>query len=122
MLTGGRLTAEDSYAYSKFARVALGTNDVDFRARAHSAEEADFLAAHVVLTGPAGGAVTYDDLETARSVVLVGFEPEDEAGTVFLRLRKAARGRLLPIYSIAPYTSRGLHQDVRHVDPDPSRR
>ena len=40
VLTGGRLTAEDAYAYSKFARVALGTNDIDFRARAHSAEEA----------------------------------------------------------------------------------
>ena len=25
--------------------------------------------------------------------MLVGLEPEDEAGTVFLRLRKAARGR-----------------------------
>src|SRR6476661_2026385 len=82
VLTGGRLTAEDSYAYSKFARVALGTNDIDFRARAHSAEEAEFLAAHVVLTGPGGGGVTYDDLESARSVVLAGFEPEDEAGTV----------------------------------------
>ncbi len=110
VLTGGRLTVEDSYAYSKFARVALGTNDIDFRARPHSAEEAEFLAAHVALTGPAGGSVTYADLESARSVVLVGFEPEDEAGTVFLRLRKAARGRLLPIYSIAPFTSRGLHK------------
>ncbi len=110
VLTGGRLTAEDSFAYAKFARVALGTNDIDFRARAHSAEEAEFLAAHVVLTGPAGGAVTYAELEAARSVVLVGFEPEDEAGTVFLRLRKTARGRMLPIYSIAPYTSRGLHK------------
>ena len=110
VLTGGRLTVEDSYAYSKFARIALGTNDIDFRARAHSAEEADFLAAHVALTGPAGGGVTYADLESARSVVLVGFEPEDEAGTIFLRLRKAARGRLLPIHSIAPYTSRGLHK------------
>ena len=53
VLTGGRLTAEDSYAYSKFARVALGTNDIDFRARAHSAEEAEFLASQVVLGGPA---------------------------------------------------------------------
>ena len=34
VLTGGRLTAEDAYAYAKFARVALGTNDIDFRARA----------------------------------------------------------------------------------------
>ncbi len=110
VLTGGRLTAEDSYAYAKFARVALGTNDIDFRARPHSAEEADFLASTVVLRGPDAGAVTYADLESARSVVLVGLEPEDEAGTVFLRLRKAARARLLPIYSIAPFTSRGLHK------------
>ena len=110
VLTGGRLTAEDAYAYAKFARVSLGTNDIDFRARAHSAEEADFLAAHVVLGGPGSGDVTYADLESARSVVLVGLEPEDEAGTVFLRLRKAARARHLPIYSIAPYTSRGLHK------------
>src|SRR4051794_32808395 len=43
VLPGGRLTAEDAYAYGKFARVVLGTNDVDFRARPHSAEEADFL-------------------------------------------------------------------------------
>ncbi len=110
VLTGGRLTAEDSYAYAKFARVALDTNDIDFRARAHSAEEAAFLAAEVVLDGRGGEPVTYADLETTRSVVLVGLEPEDEAGTIFLRLRKASRARRLPIYSIAPYTSRGLHK------------
>ena len=110
VLTGGRLTAEDSYAYSKFARVALGTNDIDFRARPHSAEEAEFLAAEVVLDGPGGNPITYADLEAARSVVLIGLEPEDEAATIFLRLRKTARGRLLPIYSIAPFTSRGLHK------------
>src|SRR4029078_6139815 len=51
-LAGGRLTVEDAYAYGKFARVAAGTNDVDFRARPHSAEELDFLAAHVVGQGP----------------------------------------------------------------------
>jgi len=33
VLAGGRLTVTDAYAYGKFARVALGTNDVDFRAR-----------------------------------------------------------------------------------------
>src|SRR3712207_1630736 len=43
VLPGGRLTAEDAYAYAKFARLALGTNDVDARARAHSAEELAFL-------------------------------------------------------------------------------
>jgi NADH-quinone oxidoreductase subunit G len=109
VLTGGRVTAEDAYAYSKFARVALGTNDIDFRARPHSAEEASFLAGQVVATGPAGGAVTYADLESAATVVLVGFEPEDEAGAIFLRLRKASKHGTR-VVAIAPYTSRGLHK------------
>jgi NADH-quinone oxidoreductase subunit G len=103
VLTGGRLTAEDAYAYSKFARVVLGTNDIDFRARPQSAEEASFLASQVVLRNE----VTYADLEAARLVVLVGLEPEDEAGTIFLRLRKASR-RGTRVVAIAPYTTRGL--------------
>ena len=37
VLVGGRVSAEDAYAYGKFARTVLGTNDVDFRARPHSA-------------------------------------------------------------------------------------
>ena len=53
MLTGGRVTLEDAYAYSKFARVALGTNDIDFRSRPLSAEETAFLATEVVLSAPA---------------------------------------------------------------------
>ncbi len=51
VLTGGRLTLEDAYAYAKFARVALDTNDIDMRARPHSAEEEQFLAACVAGTG-----------------------------------------------------------------------
>ena len=104
VLTGGRITAEDGYAYSKFARVTLGTNDIDFRARPHSAEEAAFLAAEVVLRTP----VEYADLESAATVVLAGLEPEDEAGMIFLRLRKAAGGAGTRVVSIAPYASRGL--------------
>ncbi len=110
MLTGGRLTAEDAYAYSKFARVALGTNDVDFRSRPLSAEETDFLAAEVVLRGPGDGGVTYADLEAASTVVLAGLEPEDEAGTIFLRLRKAALHHRTRVVAIAPYSTRGLHK------------
>ena len=108
VLTGGRLTSEDAYAYSKFARVALGTNDIDFRARPHSAEEAAFLAAHVVATSPQGGSVTYADLEKAQTVLLVGFEPEEESPIVFLRLRKASRANKTKVFSIAPYASKGL--------------
>ncbi len=108
VLTGGRVTAEDAFAYSKFARTALHTNDIDFRARPHSAEEADFLGAEVALTGP--DEVCYADLESAATVVLAGLEPEDEAGTIFLRLRKAALHRGTRVLSLAPYASRGLHK------------
>ncbi|WP_308287178.1 NADH-quinone oxidoreductase subunit G [Actinomadura parmotrematis] len=105
VLPGGRLTLEDAYAYAKFARVALGTNDVDFRARPHSAEEADFLASSV-----AGRPieVAYSDLENAPVVLLAGFEPEEESPIVFLRLRKAFRKKGLRVYGVAPFASRGL--------------
>jgi NADH-quinone oxidoreductase subunit G len=112
VLVGGRATVEDAYAYAKFARVALGTNDVDFRARVHSAEEADFLAAAVAGRGVDidGTGVSYALLEAAPAVLLVGFEPEEESPIVFLRLRKAARARSLAVYSVATHTSRGLRK------------
>jgi len=108
VLVGGRVSTEDAYAYGKFARTVLGTNDVDFRARPHSAEEADFLASHVVATSPEGGSVTYGDLETASTVVLVGLEPEDESPMVFLRLRKAFRKSGTTVYAVSPVATRGL--------------
>jgi len=105
VLTGGRVTVEDARAYATFARGVLGTNDVDFRARAVSAEETAFLANHVAGKGLD---VTYGDLESATSVLLVGFEPEDESPIVFLRLRKAALKGITKVYSVAPYATAGL--------------
>jgi NADH-quinone oxidoreductase subunit G len=107
VLTGGRLTVEDAYAYAKFARTVLGTNNIDFRARQHSDEEADFLA-HVV--AGSGRGVTFSDLEIASSVLLVCFEPEEEAGAVFLRLRKANRKKGLKSWTLAPYLSNGARK------------
>jgi len=105
VLTGGRLTLEDAYAYAKFSRVALGSNDIDMRARPHSAEETLFLADNVA-GRPAG--VTYADLQRASTVLLAGFEPQDESPIVFLRLRKAARAGTLKVYSLAALAGRGL--------------
>src|SRR5262249_45642717 len=107
VLTGGRVTLEGGYAYAKFARLALGTNDVDFRARPDSGEEADFLAALV-----AGREVqtTYQHLDQASTVLLAGFEPEEESPIVFLRLRKAVRGHGLRVVAIAPWLSSGVRK------------
>ncbi|MEV0892282.1 NADH-quinone oxidoreductase subunit G [Promicromonospora sp. NPDC050262] len=106
VLPGGRLTVEDAFAWSRFARTALGTNDVDQRVRVHSAEEAAFLAR--VVAG-SGVGVTFRDLEQAPAVLLVGLEAEEEAGVTFLRLRKGAQGKAgTKVFSIAPYATRGL--------------
>jgi NADH-quinone oxidoreductase subunit G len=111
VLVGGRATLEDAYAYGKFARVSLGTNDVDFRARPHSEEETAFLASCVVGRGVGDpAAASYADLEAAPAVVLVGFEPEDESPIVYLRLRKAARKHHTQVFSVAPFASRGLER------------
>src|SRR5215467_16044394 len=100
VLTGGRLTVEDAYAYSKFARMALRTNDIDFRARAHSAEELDFLTDVALAQTPERGGVTYADVESAPTVLTVAFEPEEESPIVFLRLRKSARRGKLALFHI----------------------
>ncbi|HEX9338936.1 MAG TPA: NADH-quinone oxidoreductase subunit G, partial [Pseudonocardiaceae bacterium] len=105
VLTGGRLTVEDAYAYAKFARMALRTNDIDFRARAHSAEELDFLTDFVVGSWPEAGGVSYADLEAAPTVLSVAFEPEEESPIVFLRLRKAARKGKLAYFHIGQWTT-----------------
>jgi NADH-quinone oxidoreductase subunit G len=107
VLTGGRLTLEDAYAYAKFARLALGSNDIDMRARPHSAEETDFLASVVAGTTPESG-VSYASLQRAPAVLLAGFEPEDESPIVFLRLRNAVSSGHTAVYSIAALASRGL--------------
>jgi NADH-quinone oxidoreductase subunit G len=106
VLTGGRVTAEDAYAYAKFARVALGTNNIDFRFRQHTDEEAEFLASRVVGTTPEDG-VSYADLAAAPMVLLAGFEPEEESPIVFVRLRRAVRSGGTRVVTIAPYASRG---------------
>ena len=103
VLAGGRLTVEDAYAYAKFARVAAGTNDVDFRARPHSGEELEFLAAHVVGQGPE--ILDYARLEAASTVLCVALEPEEEAPIVFLRLRKAVRKRGQHVYHLGQWTT-----------------
>ena len=99
VLVGGRSTVEDAYGYSKFARVALGTNNIDFRSRINSAEELEFFAA-------ANSTATYKDIDNADQVVLLSFEPEDESPIVFLRIYKQVRKRALKVSTLTPYTSR----------------
>jgi len=116
VLTGGRLTVEESYAYQKFARVSLGTNNIDFRSRPLSGEESTFLAANVVSSTASNA-----DIDSADTVLLVDFEAEEESPIVFLRIRKQVSRRALKVLTVAPFLSRGaakLHAELFHSVAD----
>jgi NADH-quinone oxidoreductase subunit G len=109
VLAGGRLTVSDAYAYAKFARLAGHTNDVDFRARPvgpdGGAEELEFLAAHAVGVRPDNGGVTFSALEKAPAVLCVALDPEEEASSVFLRLRKANRSHRVAVFHLGQWST-----------------
>ncbi|MCD4557307.1 NADH-quinone oxidoreductase subunit G [Schaalia sp. lx-100] len=111
-LPGGRLTFEDAWAWSKFARTVVGSDAIDFRSREISEEERSFLASHVAGSGLG---VTYEDVEKTSHVLLVAIEPEDECGSLFLRMRKSARKGTLTVSAVAPMTTAGLRKLNAHV-------
>jgi len=105
VLVGGRSTVEDAYAYARFARTVMNTDNIDFRVRQTSDEETAFLASTI-----AGAPMhtTYESLEQAPAVLLIAFEPEDESPIVFLRLRKAARDFGTKVFSLGAVRTKGL--------------
>ena len=105
-LTGGRLMDEDYYALSKLARTVFRTNDLDHR-RAGGSEAVERLAAGA----PMG--VTYKDIETAKAILVVGLDAEQEVPILHLRLRKAA-SRGAKIWVLHPRRTR-LHDVATHV-------
>ena len=54
------------------------------------------------------GGVTYADLQKPGTVLLVGFEPEEESPILFLRLRKGVLAGRTSVHAIAALASRGL--------------
>lgn len=118
-LPGGRQAFEDAWAWSKFARVAANTNNIDGRWRRQSAEEEQFLASHVAGRGLS---VTYEDVQKAGRVLLVAFEPEDECGSLFLRLRKGLRAGTVKVASVSPFETWGTSKlDAQWIPATPGR-
>jgi NADH-quinone oxidoreductase subunit G len=86
VLAGGRLSDEDAYALSKLARTVLKTNDVDHRA---SGSDPGAVPAEAAMAS--GMPVTYQDVERAKVILVVGLDAENELPILHLRIRKAAR-------------------------------
>jgi NADH-quinone oxidoreductase subunit G len=108
---------EDAYAYSKFARVVLGTNDIDAACgRTRRGAGLPRRPRRRALRGPG----RRRDLRRPRGrprVLLAGFEPEEESPIVFLRLRKAVRRRGTRVFTLAPFRSPGAVKTAARLLP-----
>lgn len=81
-LGGARGTNEDAYAFSKFMRTVVGSNHVD--AQMGDGLDPQFLAA-------LAGKGKIGDLEKAKTILVWGPDLKEEAGTLYLRVRRAAQ-------------------------------
>jgi NADH-quinone oxidoreductase subunit G len=100
VLAGGRLSDEDAYALSKLSRGVLKTNDVD-----HRTGPSDPGAVAAEQAQAAGMPVTYQDVERAKAIVVVGLDAEQELPILHLRIRKAAK-RGARVFEINPRRTR----------------
>ena len=88
VLGSARATNEDNYVVQKLARVVLGTNTVDCCARVCHAPSAAALA---TMFGTGASTSSFDDIERAATIVVVGANSTESHPIVGDRIRQAAR-------------------------------
>ena len=89
MLGSARATNEENYYAQKFARVVLGTNNVDCCGRVCHQPSAKALK---MMLGAGAATNCFDDIEQAATIMLVGCNPTENHPIVGARIRQAVRG------------------------------
>jgi NADH-quinone oxidoreductase subunit G len=92
VLGGARLTNEDAYAWSKFARTVLGTDNVD-------AQLGDGLPADVVLGLPTA---TIADACSAGTLLVLSGDLKEDLPVLFLRVRGAVIDHGVRLVELSP--------------------
>jgi formate dehydrogenase major subunit len=87
VLGSARATNEENYLAQKFARVTLGTNNVDCCARVCHAPTA---AAMKLMLGTGAATNSFDDIERARTILVCGCNPTENHPIVGARIKQAA--------------------------------
>jgi NADH-quinone oxidoreductase subunit G len=103
VIGGGKLTNEESYLLQKFARLALGTNNVDHRV-------SDQIVASF---GAYAGKQT--DLSDASAILVLDTDPAETAPVMDLRIRRMAdrkKARIAVVGSVMP-KYRGRHARIQ---------
>ncbi len=88
ILGSARGTNEENYVAQKFARVVLGTNNVDCCARVCHAPTAVAMSR---MFGTGAATNSYDDIEHANCLLLCGCNPTEAHPVLGARIKQAAR-------------------------------
>ncbi len=104
VIGGARLTNEAQYLWAKLAKGVIGTDNVD-------AQVGDGLPAEFVLSLPR--ATVADACTPKGTIVLVGCDPKEELGALYLRLRHAVVNDDARLIEITP-RSTGLSRHAAH--------
>ncbi len=86
VLGSARATNEENYLAQKFARIVLGTNNVDCCARVCHAPSA---AALKLMLGTGAATNSFDDIELARTILICGANPTENHPIVGARIKQA---------------------------------
>jgi formate dehydrogenase major subunit len=87
VLGSARSTNEENYVAQKFARVVLGTNNVDCCARVCHAPSARALSA---MLGTGAATSSFDDIERARTLLVCGANATEAHPVIGARIRRQA--------------------------------
>ena len=88
LLSSARGTNEENYVAQKFARVVLGTNNIDCCARVCHSPTA---AAMKMTLGTGAATNSLDEIEVARTIMVCGANPTEGHPVTGARLKQAAR-------------------------------
>lgn len=87
VLGSARATNEENYLAQKFARVGVGTNNVDCCARVCHTPTA---AAMKLMLGTGAATNSFDDIERARTILICGANPTENHPVIGARIKQAA--------------------------------
>ncbi|MFF4585673.1 formate dehydrogenase subunit alpha [Streptomyces sp. NPDC001388] len=114
-ISSARATNEDNYLVQKFMRVVLGTNNVDNCSRlCHSPSAAGLTASF----GLSGGTDSFDDVQRADCLLVVGANPVEAHPVVGARLLNHVLHGAALVVADPRAVGLALHADV-HLRPRP---
>jgi formate dehydrogenase alpha subunit len=87
-LASPRLTNEDLYAFQKFFRAVIGTNNIDSEARFSSLRVQRALE---LTSGAIAAAPALEDLLNTGAMLVIGLDPSDETPALGWKIKAAAR-------------------------------